>query len=199
MQKVSAKSKSQKKFFVIGNNLAIDFANTATGVDGKETLKSWQDVADFLHAKKLSVGNLNSPKDKSAFVFALKLRTLIRNIIESIVSKKPLKAKDFSALNQYLSKASGFNQFEKQPAGRWHLGWKYDFNLDDDPAVLFYPIIKSLPEFLESDNLDLVRKCANCPLFFYDRSKTHLRQWCSMAVCGNRIKVAAFARRQSKF
>jgi predicted RNA-binding Zn ribbon-like protein len=30
---------------------------------------------------------------------------------------------------------------------------------------------------------------------FYDDSKTQRRRWCSMALCGNRSKVAAFTRR----
>ncbi|MBW9207014.1 CGNR zinc finger domain-containing protein [Mumia sp. zg.B53] len=29
----------------------------------------------------------------------------------------------------------------------------------------------------------------DCRWAFYDRSKNHSRQWCSMEVCGNRAKV----------
>src|SRR5260370_646360 len=44
-----------------------------------------------------------------------------------------------------------------------------------------------------------LRLCANahCGLFFYDNSRTRRRRWCSMAVCGNRSKVAAFARKRA--
>jgi predicted RNA-binding Zn ribbon-like protein len=44
-----------------------------------------------------------------------------------------------------------------------------------------------------------LRLCANpqCGLFFCDKSRTHRRRWCSMAVCGNRSKVAAFARKHT--
>jgi hypothetical protein len=39
--------------------------------------------------------------------------------------------------------------------------------------------------------LSRVRICAadDCRWGFYDRSRNHSRQWCSMAVCGNRAKV----------
>jgi predicted RNA-binding Zn ribbon-like protein len=33
-------------------------------------------------------------------------------------------------------------------------------------------------------------------LYFYDTTKNHRRQWCSVAMCGNRHKVAEFRRRQ---
>jgi predicted RNA-binding Zn ribbon-like protein len=31
---------------------------------------------------------------------------------------------------------------------------------------------------------------------FYDRTKSHKRRWCSMALCGNRHKVAEFRKRR---
>jgi predicted RNA-binding Zn ribbon-like protein len=36
-----------------------------------------------------------------------------------------------------------------------------------------------------------LRPCANdeCRLFLIDRSKSNLARWCSMAVCGNRLKA----------
>lgn len=36
-----------------------------------------------------------------------------------------------------------------------------------------------------------LRPCANpeCQLFLIDRSKTNKARWCSMAVCGNRMKA----------
>lgn len=41
------------------------------------------------------------------------------------------------------------------------------------------------------DRLSRVKICAadDCRWGFYDRSRNHSRQWCSMAVCGNRAKV----------
>lgn len=43
-----------------------------------------------------------------------------------------------------------------------------------------------------------LRPCANpdCRLFLIDRSRPGTARWCSMAVCGNRMKVRAHARRQ---
>ena len=43
-----------------------------------------------------------------------------------------------------------------------------------------------------------VRKCENCVGHFYDNSKKGNRRWCSMQLCGNRLKVAAYAARKRR-
>jgi len=35
-----------------------------------------------------------------------------------------------------------------------------------------------------------------CTLLFVDKTRRRARRWCSMAVCGNRAKVAAFRNRK---
>ncbi|WP_371263350.1 MULTISPECIES: CGNR zinc finger domain-containing protein [unclassified Pseudomonas] len=48
-----------------------------------------------------------------------------------------------------------------------------------------------------NDKFEFVRQCEahDCVLLFHDLSKSHRRRWCSMATCGNRMKVAAFRSR----
>jgi predicted RNA-binding Zn ribbon-like protein len=43
-----------------------------------------------------------------------------------------------------------------------------------------------------------VRVCGadNCDWLFLDESKSRSRQWCNMAVCGNRAKARRFYRRR---
>jgi predicted RNA-binding Zn ribbon-like protein len=43
-----------------------------------------------------------------------------------------------------------------------------------------------------------VRKCESCVVQFLDVSKKNARRWCSMRLCGNRIKVAAYQDRQRR-
>jgi predicted RNA-binding Zn ribbon-like protein len=43
-----------------------------------------------------------------------------------------------------------------------------------------------------------VRKCESCIVQFLDVSKKNARRWCSMRLCGNRIKVAAYQDRQRR-
>ncbi|WP_246856811.1 CGNR zinc finger domain-containing protein [Brenneria corticis] len=60
------------------------------------------------------------------------------------------------------------------------------------------PIAELAASLISEKSFELVRKCEHpeCSLWFYDRTKAHRRRWCSMALCGNRAKVARFRRQQ---
>lgn len=66
------------------------------------------------------------------------------------------------------------------------------------PADLFAPLAHSAATLFLTGNRKRVRKCANCVLHFHDTSKKGIRRWCSMQLCGNRFKVAAYAAQQRK-
>ena len=63
---------------------------------------------------------------------------------------------------------------------------------------LLAPLAEAAAHLLATADFTLVRKCEDhaCTLWFLDRTKSHRRRWCSMALCGNRNKVAAFRQRQ---
>src|SRR5258708_37945675 len=62
---------------------------------------------------------------------------------------------------------------------------------------LLAAIARSAAELIANGAQSGVRQCSNpnCQLLFCDDSRTGRRRWCSMALCGNRSKVAAFAKR----
>jgi predicted RNA-binding Zn ribbon-like protein len=65
------------------------------------------------------------------------------------------------------------------------------------PQDLFAPLAQSAASLFTSVDRTRVRKCDKCVLHFLDTSKKGTRRWCSMQLCGNRLKVAAYARRKS--
>ena len=64
------------------------------------------------------------------------------------------------------------------------------------PEDLFAPLAHSAAKLFASVDRNRVRKCDQCVLHFHDTSKKGTRRWCSMQLCGNRLKVAAYAARQ---
>ena len=66
----------------------------------------------------------------------------------------------------------------------------------DQPEDLFAPLAHSAAMLFAGVDRNRVRKCGQCVLHFYDTSKKGTRRWCSMQLCGNRLKVAAYAARQ---
>jgi predicted RNA-binding Zn ribbon-like protein len=65
-----------------------------------------------------------------------------------------------------------------------------------EPADLWAPIIDATAELLAETELSRIRKCGSCVLHFFDRSKKGSRRWCSMSICGNKLKVAAYQTRK---
>ncbi len=61
------------------------------------------------------------------------------------------------------------------------------------PSALLLPIAETIGDLICHADFTLVKHCEGptCTLWVYDVSKNHTRRWCSMAVCGNRVKAAA--------
>jgi predicted RNA-binding Zn ribbon-like protein len=62
---------------------------------------------------------------------------------------------------------------------------------------VLFTIALEAGELLMSPDLHRVRICAGsgCGWFFLDRSKAGRRRWCTMASCGNRVKVRSYRER----
>jgi predicted RNA-binding Zn ribbon-like protein len=78
--------------------------------------------------------------------------------------------------------------------------WKIEFVAREGGLDwLLAAVARSGAEIIAEGAGARLRLCANpqCGLLFYDHSRTRRRRWCSMAVCGNRSKVAAFAHKHA--
>jgi predicted RNA-binding Zn ribbon-like protein len=64
------------------------------------------------------------------------------------------------------------------------------------PADLWAPIVDATADLLTGTEPSRIRKCESCVVHFYDTSKKGSRRWCSMNICGNRLKVASYQRRK---
>lgn len=67
-----------------------------------------------------------------------------------------------------------------------------------EPEDLLAPVARAAAELFAHEDCTRVRKCDQCVLHFLDVSKKGTRRWCSMRLCGNRRKAAAFAARQRR-
>jgi len=66
-----------------------------------------------------------------------------------------------------------------------------------EPSDLWAPIIDATADLLaETESSSRIRKCESCVVHFFDMSKKGSRRWCSMNICGNKLKVAAYQRRK---
>lgn len=177
----------------LADNLALDFINSEyrTGEELHDSLHDDRSVSNWLTLAGVLSGSIETPPGLLAE--ARQLRDVARAVVNAALNGKPT---DLTVVNQVLEAG--------RPARK--LRWDDDaqqFRVDvhprdSSPASLLWPVADALVTLVTSDKFEFVRQCEahDCILLFHDLSKSHRRRWCSMATCGNRMKVAAFRSRK---
>ena len=65
-----------------------------------------------------------------------------------------------------------------------------------EPTDVWAPIVDAAANLLAETESSRIHKCESCVVHFFDTSKKGSRRWCSMNICGNKLKVAAYQRRR---
>ena len=198
------KKKTGTKFIFEGNHRCIDFINTQVAVKSNlmDLLEDFSDFVEWLNqagfimpkdAKQTPKKWKNSREAEHIVEQARRLRTVLREMIARIVVGNSVQQSTVDEINKTLRGHVGY--FQLRRIGR---GFENHFQSLPDQSIQFIvPIAESASDLLCNCDLSLIKKCENpnCVLYFYDVSKNHARRWCSMNICGNRMKVAAHYRR----
>ena len=179
----------------LADHRALDLLNTVEMVDGSR-YDRWQtgdDVKTWLAKASLFLcaGKIDIP-DKILLNEARSLRETVRGLVASKKAGQPFT---INILNDYLGQSCSYPELKESQAGGLSIERIYR---PKTAKQLLGPLAEQAADLLANADFGLVRECENheCCLWFYDRTKSHRRRWCSMAVCGNRHKVAKF--RQNK-
>lgn len=178
----------------VANDLALDFINTAYGPEGEpaEVLVSDDAVVGWLaSASLLETGAVRTPRGIAALAIAL--REEARALLAAAQDGRSLRA---PLVNHLLEEGRPILRLESAPEGPVLV----EHRRDGSAASLLQPIAVALVRLLGGGDLAHVRQCEahDCTLLFHDTTKSHKRRWCSMAQCGNRMKVAAFRARKHR-
>lgn len=196
----------KQDFLFIGENLALDFINTQRVRDGQimdelenyAALVNWlvqACVIDAAQAKAALKKWGNSAEGRRTHEQARTLRSSLRAMAEHLTQGKPVPQSSLDTINEALRHGITYNQVMRARG-------KFEKRLHTTRAEamqLMVPIAAAATDLLCHGDLSLVKKCDNppCILYFYDTTKNHARRWCSMAVCGNRMKAAHYRRLHS--
>jgi predicted RNA-binding Zn ribbon-like protein len=181
---------------LLGDHPALNLLNTVVRVNGLdvEQLNSDDDVLRWLARLGLPLGLEEARPPPGLLQAARTLREVIRPLVVQRQAGKPL---ELSALNVYLRQCRSYLELVPQAQGELQLVRVWPRETAEQSLA---PLAEAAAELLARGDFELVRRCENseCVLWFYDRTKSHHRRWCSMATCGNRHKVAAFRQRQQE-
>jgi predicted RNA-binding Zn ribbon-like protein len=181
----------------LAGHLALDFLNTRMRVSGKivDVLRRDEDVLHWLKQAGLPVPKAGAGAARVSLLNPA--RTLRENIRSLIEKRKAGRRGDPSVLNRFLSGA------QSHPRIVWNKPRSPKIEKvrrKDTVEALLGPVAEAAADLLVSADFDLVKRCEDetCVLWFSDHTKSHHRRWCSMALCGNRHKVAAYRQRLSR-
>lgn len=197
----------RRLFVKIGDDLAVDFANTVPGgAEADEALGSWRALIAFLELRG-AVGRdegaalrAMAADDARGCAAALErahaLRATGRELLAILAARRPVPVTLVEQVNEALGWGVGAGRLVRQGAG-WRLAHAPGVA---GPLRALAPVARALARLIAAGRGAGIRQCANpaCVLYFRDRSRARRRRWCSMAVCGNRMKVAAHARRHAR-
>lgn len=207
MARTNAKPASVWKdgFLFVGNHLALDFLNTRPVQDG-EAMELLPDFAALL--RWFQTAGLLSPREVAGLGRQWGEAPRARHTLEGIRAfREELRREVLEWEQEHTVHSSAIDEINRlmtaypmstrlKPNGK-ELSAELYFK-PQSPEDLFAPLAQAAAMLFASADRDRVRKCDQCVLHFLDTSKKGTRRWCSMQLCGNRLKVAAYvARRRS--
>src|SRR5580704_11309009 len=198
----------------IADNPGLDFLNSiAVPVDTEvEWLASGEDLLAWIKQAGLIPDEVLSAFRKGAVAgeldaIAAQARAL-RDWFKPFVCKhmgrplEPRTLRQLEPLNQLLAREQAFGQIvvldRRRPGetGVSSLAWRPQRRWQS-PESLLLPLARSLADLVCTEDFTHVKACEGlaCTLLFVDRTRGHVRRWCSMAICGNRAKQSAHRQR----
>jgi predicted RNA-binding Zn ribbon-like protein len=194
MTQAGSRTTSRPRGLFLAGHPALDFLNTRMRVNG-ETVEVLRDDEDVRHW----LGQAGFPASKGAADLkrgsllnaALKLRENVRALVEA---RKAGRRGNVAVLNSFLEEGPS------HPKLIWNAPRAVSverIRRRGSAEAILAPVAESAAELLAMGNFALVKHCEDrsCVLWFVDQTKAHRRRWCSMALCGNRNKVAAHRKR----
>lgn len=192
-------------FLFLGNHLALDFLNTCPVQNGEavellpdfDALLRWFQAAELLssaQAASLRQQWGESVRARHVVEAMRELRERLRNEVFAIERGGTVHRSAIDELNQLMAEHPMLTRLKTSGGTSTTELWFAPRRPED----LFAPLAHSAATLFAEVDRTRVRKCRQCVLHFYDTSKKGTRRWCSMQLCGNRLKVAAYAARQRK-
>ncbi|WP_263262108.1 ABATE domain-containing protein [Pseudomonas sp. RIT-PI-S] len=178
---------------LIADHPALEMLNTVSIVEGQPR-DHWQtdeDVRAWLARMELPLPRDATAASGQLLDTARRLREAIRYLVQQ---RKASALGDPGVLNDFLRDGASYVQLV-WPSGASPQVVRH--GLHHSLAAALYPLASQAAELLSQGDFERVRACEHpeCVLWFYDRTKSHRRRWCSMAVCGNRFKVTEHRKR----
>ena len=190
-------------FLFVANKSILDFLNTKPVLEEGPTellsdvraLERWLIASDMVTSPKAKAAVRGWRQSPEAAAFLDQLITFRERLREAVVrienGSSPTDA-FLAEVNSLLLQYPRLTSLHKR-SGKVIRETLFE---PRRPADLWVPIINATADLLVETESSRIRKCESCVVHFFDTSKKGSRRWCSMNICGNKLKVAAYQRRK---
>ena len=180
----------------------LDFLVTLRGrkeerletLQGFAALVSWCRMAGIAGAGDTrSVARVSGADGRAYVRTAIALREALYRLFSAATSGQPVPLEAVTSVNRVLRRGPAYCRVDLGSDGQL----TKRMVTTDGPRRLLLAIAQSAVDLLTGRDAALIHACANpkCSVIFVDRSKNQSRRWCSMARCGNLMKVTRFYQR----
>jgi predicted RNA-binding Zn ribbon-like protein len=190
-------------FLFVGNRQILDFLNTrpvlAEGpselLPDVPALERWliaSGIVDSAKAKRLVRSWRDSLKAAVFLKNLIEFRERLREAVLRLEGGLAPTDEFIQEVNRGLLEYPPATVLRKQE-GRLVMAQLLDL---ERPTDLWSLIFDGAAKLLSEPEIDRIRQGEACVVHFFDTSKKGSRRWCSMNICGNKFKVAAYQRRK---
>lgn len=190
-------------FLFLANRPILDFLNTRPVLADGPTellpdvpaLERWLIASGIVHSAKLKAlvrSWRHSPEAASFLRDLIAFRERLRDAVVRLEAGSSPPDDFLDEVNRGLLRHAPATRLRKrdqrivrEPVMEFHR-----------PTDLWAVIFDATANLLAEPQTERLRQCESCVLHFFDSSKKGSRRWCSMSLCGNKLKVAAYQRRQ---
>jgi predicted RNA-binding Zn ribbon-like protein len=190
-------------FLFVANRPILDFLNTKPVLEDGHTellpdaraLERWLIASGMVTSTRMKslLRSWRNSREAAAFLeeliaFRERLRSAVLRIESGLLPSDSFLAEVNSLLLQYPRRTSVRKRDGKiimEPVFKPHR-----------PSDFWGPIVGAAADLVSETESSRLRECESCVIHFFDTSKKGSRRWCSMNICGNKVKVAAYQRRR---
>jgi len=167
--------------------LVQEFVNTSDREHGRELLPGRAELRTWLRTRNLIAQRANvQPSDVRR---TRELREALRALLVAHSAGTTPQLAELEALNRVADRARVGIAFGERGVEVVVRARGVDRALGEIVAIVVAAVRDGRWAHLKA--------CRNCHWAFYDYSRNHSATWCSMALCGNRLKTRAYRRRQA--
>jgi predicted RNA-binding Zn ribbon-like protein len=190
-------------FLFVANRRILDFLNTRPVLAQGATellpdfhaLERWFIAAGIVtsaRAKRLMQSSRNTLEAAAFLEDLLAFRERLRDAVARMEAGSPLSDKFIREMNTRLLQHPSNTVLRKREE-RIVREPLFD---PQQLADMWTPLVDDAATLVSEPETHRLRQCEACVVHFFDTSKKGSRRWCSMNICGNKLKVAAYQRRK---